>query len=63
MLDMPMASLQFTLRDGTRYQVDLYAYDAFYTLAVTDGGGCFLVRNTRVNAMIETLKEDTYAVQ
>ena len=61
--NMPMASLQFTLRDGTRYQVDLYAYDAFYTLAVTDGGGRFLVRNTRVNAMIETLKEDTYAVQ
>ena len=59
----PEACLKFHLRDGTQRQVTLYDYDAFYTLAVTDGGGRFLIRNTRVNAMINTLQEDAYAAK
>ena len=59
----PEACLKFHLRDGTQRQVTLYDYDAFYTLAVTDGGGRFLIRNTRVKAMINTLQEDAYAAK
>lgn len=59
----PLALLDFTLRDGTRRLTALFSYDTFYTLAVTDGGGRFLVRNTRVDAMTDALKEDAHAAQ
>lgn len=47
-----LAKITFTRRDGTQQQVRYDAYDAYYALATTDGGGRFLVRRSQVEAML-----------
>lgn len=47
-----LAKITFTRRDGTQQQVRYDAYDAYYALATTDGGGRFLVRRSQVDAML-----------
>lgn len=51
-----LADVTFTLRDGSTSTVRYEAYDAFYALATTDGGGRFLVRLTDVENMLTVLK-------
>lgn len=51
-----LAEVTFTLRDGTTSSVRYEAYDAFYALATTDGGGRFLVRLTGIENMLTVLK-------
>lgn len=50
--DEMLAEITFTCRDGTQRIVRYDAYDAYYVLATTDGGGRFLVRRSQVEAMI-----------
>lgn len=51
-----LADVTFTLRDGSTSTVRYEAYDAFYALVTTDGGGRFLVRLTDVENMLTVLK-------
>lgn len=51
-----LADITFTLRDGTQKRVRYETHNAYYAMATTDGGGCFLVRLSQVETMLSTLK-------
>ena len=51
-----LAEITFTYRTGEAETVTYQTYDDYYTLAVTSGGGRFLVRLTEVQKMLGTLE-------
>ena len=54
-----LADVTFTLRDGGESSVRYEAYDAFYAIATTSGGGRFLVRLNGVQTLLNCMKGDT----
>lgn len=54
-----ICEVRFLRTDGTITAVRYYAYDHHYVQAETSGGGQFLLRRERLDAMLTTLKEAT----
>ena len=48
--------LRYDLRDGTALSVRCAGYDDDYDRMDVSGGGAFLVRNTRTDALLEALR-------